>query len=90
MKLGSENVLKSCACSGCGEVFDRASCVGEDKAPRPGDVTVCIRCGHIMAFANDLSFRELTDAEMRAVAGDKRLIALQKARNMVMSKKFSH
>jgi len=52
----------------------------EDDKPASGDVTVCLYCGHIMAFAEDLSLRELTNEEAREVAGDKRILAIQRAR----------
>lgn len=39
-----------------------------------------------MAFAEDLTLRDLTDAEMHEVAGDPRILAVQKARGMAMRK----
>jgi len=57
--------------------MDRASMLNGDDQPSPGDVTLCIGCGHIMAFADDLSFRELTDQEIVAVAGDQRIVQAQ-------------
>jgi hypothetical protein len=54
--------------------------------PRPGDVTICIECGHIMAFDGDLGMRPLTDAEMIAVAGDRNIIMAQRA--IAETKKF--
>jgi hypothetical protein len=55
--------------------------------PRPGNISVCIDCGHIMAFADDLTLRNLTDAEMIEIAGDKRILALQRARKMLADAK---
>jgi hypothetical protein len=34
-----------------------------DAEPAPGDHAVCLNCGHLMAFADDMSFRELTSDE---------------------------
>lgn len=65
-------------CLNCGQKLECAS--DGDNSPNPGDVTVCLYCGHIMSFANDLRLRELTDAEVLAVAGDRRILAIQEAR----------
>jgi hypothetical protein len=54
--------------------------VEEDTAPDPGDVTVCIYCGHIMAYDDDLGLRELTPVEQLNIAGDERILAIQRAR----------
>ena len=51
-----------------------------EGVPEPGDITICIHCGHLMAFADDMTVRPLTDNEMYDIAGDPRLIAFQKAR----------
>lgn len=72
-------------CLGCGKINDAASVVEKhsmDK-PGPGDVTVCIHCGHIMIFAHDLTVRNPTDAEIRLIAGDRRILAIQRARKKV-------
>lgn len=85
-RMGDDNKVPESACPSCGYMMDAASCVSRenDGRPEPGDITVCIRCGHIMAFADDLTLRDLTDEEAKAVAGDQRLLAIQKARGEVM------
>ena len=60
--------------------MDRASGVDTQSSPSPGDITLCIRCGHVMAFDEGLRFRQLNDEEIKDVAGDPRIIAVQKAR----------
>jgi len=37
-------------------------------------------CGHIMVFADDLTYREPTADEMVEIASDPSIIAIQKAR----------
>jgi len=86
MRLANENILPEQKCLNCGVITDRASGVISDDLvtgpviPEPGSITICIECGHIMAFAGDLTFRQLTDDEMKQVAGDPRIIAAQTAR----------
>jgi Zn ribbon nucleic-acid-binding protein len=80
MKVGTDHIIKGSECPSCKKMLDGASAIDDDCEPSPGNVTICIYCGHIMAFADDLSFRELNDEEIRAVAGDKRILAVQRAR----------
>ena len=67
-------------CSSCGTVNDAATSVEGDKTPDEGSITVCLWCGHIMAYDTDLKLRELTNEEAIAVAGDKRILAIQRGR----------
>ena len=73
--LGTAVKLAPDRCINCRTRFDGASVVDEVYArPKPGDFTVCIRCGHIMAFGNNLRLRNLTDEEIIEVAGDARIV----------------
>jgi len=75
------NDIPAGACLDCGEALDAATSVGDsDSTPSSGDVTICIKCGHIMAFDDLLRLRELTGEEIVDMAGDPRIIAIQKAR----------
>jgi hypothetical protein len=71
--------LKPDRCLACGYVCDSALPMSPGAVPQPGYVTICVNCGHIMAFDRYLSFRPLTDAEMHAVAGDRQIIMAQRA-----------
>jgi hypothetical protein len=73
-------------CLNCGKLIDGASGVDTKAKPRPGYITVCIYCGHLMAFAKDLSMRALTEEEMHEVAGDERILAVQWAAAQVREK----
>jgi len=43
-----------CACVNCGKVVDAATGVNKDyeRAPKDGDVAICIYCSHIMVYDN--------------------------------------
>jgi len=79
--------MKIDKCLACGVQVDAVTAAFGDHTPTPGDMTLCLYCGHIMAFANDLRLRELTDAEAHAIAGDRKILAVQKARQEVMKKR---
>jgi hypothetical protein len=81
MKVGKGVRVPKSVCTACGSALDGAAVVGNDTiTPKPGDVTVCIDCGHLMAFAEDLSLRDLRDDEFKEVAGDPNILAIQRAR----------
>jgi hypothetical protein len=67
-------------CLKCGRPLDAATNPSNDFTPVEGDISMCLHCGHVMAFDADLRFRELNEQERREVEGDARVIALQKAR----------
>jgi hypothetical protein len=81
MKVGRSKRTPSSACISCGAVSDAAAPVGGDTKPSPGDITVCLYCGHVMAFDENLNFRSLTNDEMREIAGDERIVAINRARS---------
>jgi hypothetical protein len=67
-------------CLDCGKLITAASRLDDDRStPDPGDVAVCIDCGHIQAYADDLTLRPLTDDEMVEIAGDREIIDTVKA-----------
>jgi hypothetical protein len=86
MEVGTAHRTPKSRCTACGETLDGAAAVAaiaDDAAPSPGDITVCVPCGHLMAFDDALKLRELTDDEMRAIAGDRRILAIQRARSTI-------
>jgi len=58
------NLLPVSTCPTCGYKMDCASCYYDEKArPRPGDYSVCMKCGEIQRFTEALTLRaaELND-----------------------------
>jgi len=90
MKMGEAIKIKASDCLNCHKSVDGISQVGtnpDSEGPKPGDVTICIYCGHLMSFEDDRSLRNLNDEEIVAVAGDKRILVMQLARAMLFAKK---
>jgi hypothetical protein len=72
-------------CLNCRKSLDAATGFDGADKPRPGNISICLCCGHVMAYADPpTSFRELNDEEMRDVAGDKTILAIQRARGKVL------
>jgi hypothetical protein len=81
MKLGRDHRLKPVPqCVDCDKRLDGATGVDTDDAPKSGDFTVCIYCGSIMVYNDDLTLRRPSAAEAWELAGDKRILAIQRAR----------
>ena len=77
-------------CPACGHRITSASHVATATAPVPGDFTVCLYCSTLLTFADDLSLRNLTDAEMIEAAGDKEVLATMRFVNEFQKWKAKH
>lgn len=82
MKLGKTRRIPESKCLGCGIANDAATPVADDHDPNPGSITICLECGYIMAYDDDLKLRELTRDEQIGIAGDERILAIQRVRKM--------
>jgi hypothetical protein len=71
-------------CPSCGKLVDAATGVSNQRRPTPGSIIICISCGHLAAYDDQLKIRPLTDEEVIGVAGDERIITLQKARGLAI------
>lgn len=77
----SEYDLPKGACLACGHGVDAASDFAtHPRKPKPGDITICVACGHLMGFNPDLTLRELNTAEAHMAAGDPLILRLQRLR----------
>jgi hypothetical protein len=76
-----------CICPACGKVSDTATDPTSDEEPSSGDITICLTCGHLMAFTDEMTVRELTWEEMHEVAANPDVLAIQKARGEIFKKK---
>jgi len=74
-------------CPSCDAPLDGATDAYGEETPSPGDISICLYCGHLMAFADDMTTRDLTDAEAHAVAGDKRILLIQEMRVQFLKEK---
>jgi len=86
MKTGEDGSTPGSSCTACGHVVDAAFAVLEDDdertdvRPSPGDFVICIKCGHLMAYDEQLKLRELNKDEAYEIAGDQRILMAQRAR----------
>jgi hypothetical protein len=76
-KSADGKTLPANLCPNCGKELDAATGIDPNARPKPGDFSVCLGCGHLMAFGNDLRLRPLTAVEVIEVAGNPQLLAAQ-------------
>jgi len=64
-------------CLHCGKILDMAGSPDGSPIDRPsdGDITVCIRCGAVMAFDGEGKVRGMTDEEIATVTRDAELMS---------------
>lgn len=70
-------------CAGCGVKNDCGTTTGEGGI-KPGDISVCLYCGHVSVLGWDYKLRPMTDQEMYDLAGDPRIIKVQEVRTEAM------
>jgi hypothetical protein len=72
--------VPDCACLDCGYPFNKATMIERERRPKPRDITVCLNCGHIMAYDTDLRVRALTPQEEIKVAELPELLMVKRFR----------
>lgn len=56
--------LPTSACPTCGYEMDSASSVGRKATPKPGDFSLCMRCGAVLRFDAELRLEPATSDEL--------------------------
>ncbi len=46
--------LPTASCPRCGYEMDSASGVNHNRKPKPGDFSLCLRCGQVLRFDDEL------------------------------------
>lgn len=49
--------LPKVACPHCDHPLDAATRVGDNFRPKPGDITICLKCSEILVFQPDMTVR---------------------------------
>lgn len=59
-------ILPETKCTKCEAIINEAThTLGEDSQPVPGDLSICIECEHVMIYADDMTLRDMTEAEKK-------------------------
>ena len=74
------NVIPISFCPICKYEMDRATYADkEERKPSPNDYSVCLKCGEILVFSEDLFLREATISDLMLIPSDveRQLVKLQ-------------
>lgn len=77
MFLGKDHLIRKNTCSICHHQLDGATQINGINKPKPGDVSLCIECGNIAIFGNDLELRQPTSEENQVLQKDHIIISAQ-------------
>jgi len=59
--------MPAMSCVRCSYVMNASGDVeldGQSRAPGPGDRTICMRCGMVMVFTDDMALRAMQQADL--------------------------
>lgn len=77
--------MPECKCLNCKREMDAVTSTDPgEPLPKSGDITICLRCGYVMAFRDDMTFRALTLVELQEVSTDPRVQCVQAIRRHVV------
>jgi hypothetical protein len=62
-------------CPNCAAVHECVDNVDEDGPPGPGDVTMCLECGHWAVFGEGMVLREPDVQEQKQLMADNNVVA---------------
>lgn len=85
MFLGKDHRVKKNICLICNHQLDGATQVNGDEEPKLGDVSICIECGNIALFDDNLGLRQPTIEEEREILKDPNISFFQ----TIILKKFT-
>jgi hypothetical protein len=64
MKVGPSIRTRNNVCPWCSTQLTAASEMGGDAEPSPGDLSVCVECGGLLAFTDQLRLRKATPVDL--------------------------
>ena len=62
-------------CPVCGTTLDAASGIATARAPEPGDVSVCLYCGTMLTWAEDMALVQIDPTTWAEIQRDKPALA---------------
>lgn len=78
MFIGEKQKITESKCLKCGKLLDGCSAVENEAKPKKGDFSICIKCGNIAVFDNDLKLRKPTKKEHEEISANETIMAQQR------------
>lgn len=77
MKAGKSYDITTTSCPYCGYEMDATFCTRADVKPRPGDASLCAKCGGICLFNKEIGLRKPTEDEEKQLSMNPQIIEAQ-------------
>lgn len=74
-------------CPYCGHGLDGYTGITGDATPEPGDASLCVYCAGLLVFAEDLTPREPTEAELPELLESPELMTAQRAARKLIARR---
>jgi len=84
LKEFKQQRLPETKCSTCGEPVSAATNIANEAAPKPHDWSLCINCGALAKFTDELKLRVPTAAEIGELPSDQRAEIQRIQRNITL------
>lgn len=71
--------IKENNCRNCGHTLDACTAIEDGATPSTGDISICLYCGELSAFTEDLTIRKVSKEEFESYDDDlkKEIIKVQ-------------
>jgi len=67
----NETTIPASKCPTCGYEMDSSTCVDDDTVkPKPGDFSVCMKCGEMLRFTGTMGIRIVELNDMMELTGN--------------------
>jgi hypothetical protein len=76
------NRLPATVCVECGKLVDSATHLSDDVRPSPGDIAICLYCGHAAIYTRAMTLRHPTKKEKREHASNPEVAAAKRAQEL--------
>lgn len=60
----STTKLQYQACTGCGHSNEEHTGINNEEQPQPGNISICVCCGQVNQYDDDMKLQKLSDDEM--------------------------
>lgn len=77
LQPGDYEIGKGASCPSCRHTLPLACGIDHEDEPKPGDLTLCIRCAAYLQFDDDLQLEIFPEVELLDLPDDTRLLLVR-------------
>jgi hypothetical protein len=81
----TETRLKPDRCPWCNYKLDAAAAVDGKGKPKPGDISLCVKCASPIQFGDNLKVKKISDAAIRDLLSARAYALFQRVRRLLLA-----